>query len=68
MKINSCCCWNVSVKILFLLILGAMKSDGKSRKSSDDDDDIFGSYAPSAISSRPGTGRSVRLVCCFVTD
>lgn len=32
-----------------------------SKKPSEDDDDIFGSYAPSAISSRPGTGRSVRF-------
>ncbi|XP_067935119.1 fas-binding factor 1 homolog isoform X2 [Watersipora subatra] len=42
-------------------ISAGLSSSGKQRKQSDDDDDIFGSYAPSAISSRPGTGRSVRF-------
>ncbi|KAF6020468.1 hypothetical protein EB796_021226 [Bugula neritina] len=37
------------------------ESNKSSKKISDEDDDIFGSYAPSVMSSRPGTGRSVRF-------
>lgn len=37
-----------------------MRTEVSQKKISDEDDDIFGSYAPSAVSSRPGTGRSVR--------
>ena len=46
---------------LFLCVLDtSVKTEASQKKISDEDDDIFGSYAPSAISSRPGTGRSVR--------
>lgn len=43
-----------------LINIAVLPGTVKPRKTSEEDDDIFGSYAPSAVSSRPGTGRSVR--------